>query len=244
MPKASVGDMILCSVKKGKPELRKKGNDHFQRAEKNFVCTSRCDQELLSCSLADFVRSMKFDQSPIFDWTAITQWLHFFLFFPLFFLPTPVLQGVIIRQRKPWRRREGIYIYCEGELIYYSVPRNLITLIYFPLTLFPLNSNSPTSSSSHHHHLILLFFICHQSSNNQIQWMILTCTQLLQFATSILFPISPLYTHITLNSTRTDNAGVIVNQKGEMKGSAINGPVGRECAEIWPKIASAAGSVF
>eukprot|EP01016_Furgasonia_blochmanni_P032293 TRINITY_DN3332_c0_g1_i4.p1 TRINITY_DN3332_c0_g1~~TRINITY_DN3332_c0_g1_i4.p1 ORF type:complete len:470 (+),score=77.82 TRINITY_DN3332_c0_g1_i4:467-1876(+) len=89
MPKASVGDMILCSVKKGKPELRKK-----------------------------------------------------------------VLQGVIIRQRKPWRRREGIYIYCE------------------------------------------------------------------------------------------DNAGVIVNQKGEMKGSAINGPVGRECAEIWPKIASAAGSVF
>ena len=25
MPSASVGDMIICSVKKGKPELRKKG---------------------------------------------------------------------------------------------------------------------------------------------------------------------------------------------------------------------------
>merc|ERR1719377_203990 len=33
------------------------------------------------------------------------------------------------------------------------------------------------------------------------------------------------------------NAGVIVNDKGEMKGSAITGPVAKECAEIWPKIA-------
>jgi large subunit ribosomal protein L23e len=40
-----------------------------------------------------------------------------------------------------------------------------------------------------------------------------------------------------------DNAGVIVNPKGEMKGSAINGPVGKECAELWPRIASNAGTV-
>merc|ERR1712241_569023 len=40
-----------------------------------------------------------------------------------------------------------------------------------------------------------------------------------------------------------DNAGVIVNEKGEMKGSAITGPVAKECAELWPKIASAAPSV-
>merc|ERR1719240_817430 len=32
--------------------------------------------------------------------------------------------------------------------------------------------------------------------------------------------------------------GVIVNDKGEMKGSAIQGPVAKECAELWPKIAS------
>ncbi|KAB8360654.1 hypothetical protein FH972_024392 [Carpinus fangiana] len=31
-----------------------------------------------------------------------------------------------------------------------------------------------------------------------------------------------------------DNAGVIVNPKGEMKGSAITGPVGKEAAESWP----------
>ena len=41
-----------------------------------------------------------------------------------------------------------------------------------------------------------------------------------------------------------DNAGVIVNNKGEMKGSAITGPVGKEAAELWPKIASAAGSIL
>ena len=40
-----------------------------------------------------------------------------------------------------------------------------------------------------------------------------------------------------------DNAGVIVNPKGEMKGSAIQGPVGKECADNYPKIASAAPAV-
>ncbi len=88
LPGASPGDMIVVSVKKGKPELRKK-----------------------------------------------------------------VLQAVVIRQRKQWRRREGVFIYFE------------------------------------------------------------------------------------------DNAGVIVNLKGEMKGSAITGPVAKECAEMWPKIASAAPSI-
>ncbi|RYP77068.1 hypothetical protein DL771_001358 [Monosporascus sp. 5C6A] len=41
-----------------------------------------------------------------------------------------------------------------------------------------------------------------------------------------------------------DNAGVIVNPKGEMKGSAITGPVGKEAAELWPRIASNAGVVI
>ncbi|ETW59732.1 60S ribosomal protein L23 [Plasmodium falciparum CAMP/Malaysia] len=40
-----------------------------------------------------------------------------------------------------------------------------------------------------------------------------------------------------------DNAGVIVNPKGEMKGSAITGPVARECAELWPKLSSAASAI-
>ena len=88
LPAAGVGDMVLATVKKGKPDLRKK-----------------------------------------------------------------VMPAIVIRQRKPWRRRDGIYLYFE------------------------------------------------------------------------------------------DNAGVIVNDKGEMKGSAITGPVGKECADLWPKIASACGTV-
>lgn len=40
-----------------------------------------------------------------------------------------------------------------------------------------------------------------------------------------------------------DNAGVIINAKGEMKGSAITGPVGKECAELYPKISAAAPSI-
>lgn len=40
-----------------------------------------------------------------------------------------------------------------------------------------------------------------------------------------------------------DNAGVIVNPKGETKGSAITGPVAKECADLWPKIASIAGTI-
>lgn len=88
LPAASVGDMVMVSVKKGKPELRKK-----------------------------------------------------------------VTPAVIVRQKKPWRRADGTFIYFE------------------------------------------------------------------------------------------DNAGVIINPKGEMKGSTIIGPVGKECADLWPKIASAAGVV-
>ncbi len=41
-----------------------------------------------------------------------------------------------------------------------------------------------------------------------------------------------------------DNAGVIVNNKGEMKGSAITGPVAKECADLWPRIATAAQAIL
>lgn len=45
-------------------------------------------------------------------------------------------------------------------------------------------------------------------------------------------------------SLLVDNAGVIVNPKGEMKGSAVTGPVAKECAELWPRIASNASSII
>mmetsp|Transcript_21692 Transcript_21692/g.29804 ORF Transcript_21692/g.29804 Transcript_21692/m.29804 type:complete len:139 (+) Transcript_21692:55-471(+) len=40
-----------------------------------------------------------------------------------------------------------------------------------------------------------------------------------------------------------DNAGVIVNPKGEMKGSGIAGPVAKECADLWPKISTNAPAI-
>ena len=41
-----------------------------------------------------------------------------------------------------------------------------------------------------------------------------------------------------------DNAGVIITVKGETKGSAVLGPVAKECAELFPKIASSASAVL
>jgi len=35
-----------------------------------------------------------------------------------------------------------------------------------------------------------------------------------------------------------DNAGVIVNPKGEMKGSGIQGPVAKEAADMWPRVSA------
>jgi hypothetical protein len=29
--------------------------------------------------------------------------------------PRAVMPGVVVRQRKPWRRKDGIFIYFEGE---------------------------------------------------------------------------------------------------------------------------------
>ena len=40
-----------------------------------------------------------------------------------------------------------------------------------------------------------------------------------------------------------DNAAVLTNEQGETKGSAIKGPVSREAAERWPRIAAAATTI-
>lgn len=40
-----------------------------------------------------------------------------------------------------------------------------------------------------------------------------------------------------------DNAAVIITPEGEMKGSEVRGPVAREAAERWPRIASMASII-
>jgi large subunit ribosomal protein L14 len=41
-----------------------------------------------------------------------------------------------------------------------------------------------------------------------------------------------------------DNAAVVITPEGEMKGSDIRGPVAKEAAERWPRIASAASIII
>ena len=41
-----------------------------------------------------------------------------------------------------------------------------------------------------------------------------------------------------------DNAAILINPKGEVKGSAITGPITKECAELWPKLATKASAVL
>ena len=40
-----------------------------------------------------------------------------------------------------------------------------------------------------------------------------------------------------------DNAAVLTNEQGETKGSSIKGPVSREAADRWPRIAAAATTI-
>ena len=40
-----------------------------------------------------------------------------------------------------------------------------------------------------------------------------------------------------------DNAAVLTNERGEMIGSDLKGPVSREAAERWPRIAAAAKQI-
>jgi large subunit ribosomal protein L14 len=40
-----------------------------------------------------------------------------------------------------------------------------------------------------------------------------------------------------------DNAAVVITPDGEMKGSEIRGPVAKEAAERWPRIASASSII-
>ena len=80
LPAASVGDFIICTVKKGKPDLRKK-----------------------------------------------------------------VLNGVVVRQRKHWRRREGHYVYfqdnagviinAKGESIEYLMKLVVVHMVFVVSTL-------------------------------------------------------------------------------------------------------------
>jgi large subunit ribosomal protein L23e len=69
LPDASVGDMFVASVKKGKPELRKKS-------------------------------------------VYLSMFNHIYARDLTVFLPL-AMPAVVVRQRKAWRRRDGVFLYFE-----------------------------------------------------------------------------------------------------------------------------------
>lgn len=143
LPAAGVGDMVMATVKKGKPELRKK-----------------------------------------------------------------VMPAVVVRQSKPWRRADGIYLYFEDNA-------GVVSGRFLPKFWKRAEWRSWSKSS--------VSLIFDQVSD-------------IAHTTDIFCP----FFHVPLLTFRLQ----IVNAKGEMKGSAITGPVGKEAAELWPRIASNSGVVM
>lgn len=41
-----------------------------------------------------------------------------------------------------------------------------------------------------------------------------------------------------------DNGACIITARGDVKGSAINGPITKECSELWPPLATRASAVL
>lgn len=147
LPAAGVGDMVMATVKKGKPELRKK-----------------------------------------------------------------VMPAVVVRQSKPWRRADGIYLYFEDNA-------GVVSGRSF--------SNLGRDCG--------WVTICDETLRYDSEGMILSVSRIHSTPmSSILF----FYVRILILILQ------IVNAKGEMKGSAITGPVGKEAAELWPRIASNSGVVM
>jgi large subunit ribosomal protein L23e len=105
LPAATIGDMVMATVKNGKPELRKRG-----------MCL--CYHCLL-CSFAEYpcVGAVVCVGSG----TCAHRGALFSLFFLFRFSsssPPPsslVMPAVVIRQKKSWRRKEGLFIYFEDN---------------------------------------------------------------------------------------------------------------------------------
>jgi ribosomal protein L14 len=178
-----VGDFVLASVKKGKPELRKKGA--LPAAGVAPHCwLARARAQAMRLPLQAVGRAAR--RRPRF--TSPSR-----LSFPA---PPAVHPAVVVRQRKSWRRKDGVFIYFED-----NVRRRLRRCVAraLPRTVPPHRRlRSPHCA-----------------------------------------PRPPPLPHkLPLQ------AGVIVNPKGEMKGSAITGPVAKEAADLWPRVSSAAPSIL
>lgn len=110
LPSAACGDMVMASVKKGKPDLRKKG----ARARGSAAWQARTRGTAGSDGPAAAARPCG---SAAWRGCAISCPPPHTLLPPA---PPPrrpraVTPAVVVRQRKPWRRKEGTFIYFEDN---------------------------------------------------------------------------------------------------------------------------------
>ncbi|MBA0821984.1 hypothetical protein Goarm_018807 [Gossypium armourianum] len=141
LPSACVGDMVMATVKKGKPDLRKK-----------------------------------------------------------------VLPAVIVRQRKPWRRKDGVYMYFEDNAGVIVNPKGEMKGKPTQFIVFIISS-----------YKLQVFNEYLWGSKLQMFMLFLSLFKCFLFLFAMVLLLLP--------------------------GSAITGPIGKECADLWPRIASAANAI-
>ncbi|KAF9688506.1 hypothetical protein SADUNF_Sadunf02G0204100 [Salix dunnii] len=149
LPSACVGDMVMATVKKGKPDLRKK-----------------------------------------------------------------VMPAVIVRQRKPWRRKDGVFMYFEdnagvivnpkGEMKGEIISQTSSVLSFLRFSLMSLKNPPP----------------------GDIDFPF------------VMIPLRWLGSMCALSGDKDFLCILLI-----INGSAITGPIGKECADLWPRIASAANAI-
>ena len=128
------------------------------------------------------------------------------------------MPAVVIRQRKTFRRKDGTFLYFEDNAG--VIVNNKVMLLSFHVQVF-------------NHDILgtLRDAFLRQGSANCQRPKSKRDLQLDYHPGLILQVFCP-----------SDNSFLLPLQ-GEMKGSAITGPVSKECAELWPRIASNAGSI-
>lgn len=147
-----------------------------------------------------------------------------------------VAPAVVIRQRKSWRRKDGTFLYFEGELTF------ILSAIVAASCVASCGGDVIFLEEQR---LPMMHFTYHLSGLSQLamdghQRDIVDR----RYAGNVGYNfLSHRTNRFCVLLLLIDNAGVIVNIKGEMKGSAITGPVAKECADLWPRIASAAGTI-
>ncbi|GAA0172148.1 ribosomal protein [Lithospermum erythrorhizon] len=111
-----------------------------------------------------------------------------------------VMPAVIVRQRKPWRRKDGVFMYFEDNAGVIVNPKGEMKGTLHLRRYSVLDSNICGDNS---------YLEMHFRSPGGLK--VLSTWSVYTFSCSV--------------------------------GSAITGPIGKECADLWPRIASAANAI-